>query len=95
MPFDGGPAEHAVRTQEMQVVEPADGIRRPTAGSWMVLAPVTERGEVIGLLELSLPDQPDTASLGEIAQLAHLLAFVVIANRRHTDLFEWGQRTVP
>jgi serine phosphatase RsbU (regulator of sigma subunit) len=27
--------------------------------------------------------------------LAHVLAFVVIANRRHTDLFEWGQRTRP
>jgi hypothetical protein len=23
------------------------------------------------------------------------LAFVVIANRRHTDLYEWGQRTRP
>jgi serine phosphatase RsbU (regulator of sigma subunit) len=30
-----------------------------------------------------------------VAQLAHLLAFVVIANRRHTDLYEWGQRTRP
>ena len=96
MPFDGGPAELAVRTQEMQVVEPDRGDRTSDGTeSWLVLAPVTERGEVIGLLELSLPDQPDTASLGEIAQLAHLLAFVVIANRRHTDLFEWGQRTRP
>ena len=34
-------------------------------------------------------------SRGEIARLAHLLAFVVIANRRHTDLYEWGQRTRP
>ena len=34
-------------------------------------------------------------TVAEIAQLAHLLAFVVIANRRHTDLFEWGQRTTP
>ena len=25
--------------------------------------------------------------------MAHVLAFVVIANRRHTDLFEWGQRS--
>src|SRR6185369_13570326 len=24
-----------------------------------------------------------------------ILAFVVIANRRHTDLFEWAQRTAP
>ena len=26
---------------------------------------------------------------------AHQLAYMVIANRRYTDLFEWGQRTVP
>ena len=31
----------------------------------------------------------------DVARLAHLLAFVVIANRRHTDLYEWGQRTRP
>ncbi len=24
-----------------------------------------------------------------------MLSFVIIANRRHTDLFEWGQRTAP
>ncbi|MDQ5808628.1 MAG: serine/threonine-protein phosphatase, partial [Actinomycetota bacterium] len=28
-------------------------------------------------------------------QAAHALAYVVIANRRYTDLFEWGQRSVP
>ena len=92
LPFDGGPAEIALRTQQVQVVA-LD--RVPGSGSWLVLAPVTERGEVIGLLELTLPDRPEAASLGEIARLAHLLAFVVIANRRHTDLYEWGQRTRP
>ena len=56
---------------------------------------MTERGEVIGLLELTLPDRPEAGSLGEVARLAHVLAFVVIANRRHTDLYEWGQRTRP
>jgi serine phosphatase RsbU (regulator of sigma subunit) len=58
-----------------------------------VLAPVTERGEAIGLLELYLPAEPEPDVVAEIGQLAHLLAFVVIANRRHTDLYEWGQRT--
>lgn len=90
-PFDGGPAERAVRTQEVQVAAPHP--RHADSDGWVVLAPVTERGEVIGLLELTLPDRPDTGTLGEIAELAHMLAFVVIANRRHTDLFEWGQRT--
>ena len=91
LPFDGGPAEQAVRTQELQVVGPGSGGSK----TWLVLAPVTERGEVIGLLELALPEQPDAAAIREIARLAHVLSFVVIANRRHTDLYEWGQRTRP
>jgi serine phosphatase RsbU (regulator of sigma subunit) len=93
LPFDGGPMEKAVGSQEVQVLAP-DGQAGTTRG-WTVLAPVTERGEVIGLLELHLPTEPASDDLGDIAQLAHLLAFVVIANRRHTDLYEWGQRTRP
>ncbi|GLL03089.1 PP2C family protein-serine/threonine phosphatase [Dactylosporangium matsuzakiense] len=87
LPFDGGPAEQALRTQTPQVLAGEEG--------WTVLAPVTERGEVIGLLELLLPSEPDERALAEIGRIAHLLGFVVIANRRHTDLFEWGQRTTP
>jgi serine phosphatase RsbU (regulator of sigma subunit) len=94
LPFDGGPAEVAVRSQTVQVVAPADGESSATSSrAWTVLAPVTERGEVLGLLELTLPDEPDDATLSDIGRIAHLLSFVIIANRRHTDLFEWGQRT--
>ncbi|HEX5862092.1 MAG TPA: PP2C family protein-serine/threonine phosphatase [Nocardioides sp.] len=96
LPFDGGPVERAVRTQQLQVVEPDAGDSGSgDSAPWLVLAPVTERGEVIGLLELALPGRPTSAATGEIARLAHLLGFVVIANRRHTDLYEWGQRTRP
>lgn len=87
MPYDGGPAEQALRTQTTQVVSQPEG--------WMVLAPVTDRGEAIGLLEMILPDEPAPPMLEEIGRTAHMLAFVVIANRRYTDLFEWGQRTTP
>jgi serine phosphatase RsbU (regulator of sigma subunit) len=94
LPFDGGPAEEAVRTQRVQVVPPAPGGSGDGGEErWLVLAPVTERGEVLGLLELSLPAEPDATTLTEIARIGHVLSFVVIANRRHTDLFEWGQRT--
>jgi len=94
LPFDGGVAEQAVRTQRAQVLDPqhphpGDG----PSGHWQVLATVTERGESIGLLELSLPHEPDADTVSEIERVAHLFAFVVIANRRHTDLFEWGQRS--
>ncbi|MEU9824645.1 PP2C family protein-serine/threonine phosphatase [Micromonospora chersina] len=87
LPFDGGPAEQALRTQTVQTLAQPDG--------WAVLAPVTDRGEAIGLLEMTLPDEPAPRTLEEIARTAHVLAFVVIANRRYTDLFEWGQRTTP
>jgi hypothetical protein len=33
--------------------------------------------------------------MADIAAAGHALAYVIIANRRHTDLFEWGQRTTP
>ncbi|MGC5028433.1 PP2C family protein-serine/threonine phosphatase [Micromonospora sp. DT229] len=87
LPFDGGPGEQALRSQTVQVVAQPD--------TWMVLAPVTDRGETLGLLEMILPDEPAPQVLDEIARTAHLLAYVVIANRRYTDLFEWGQRTTP
>ncbi|MER6591950.1 PP2C family protein-serine/threonine phosphatase [Micromonospora purpureochromogenes] len=87
LPFDGGPQEQALRSQRVQV--------RPSGDDHVVMAPVTQRGEAIGLLEISLPVEPDDATLAEISRAAHALAFVVIAARRHTDLFEWGQRTTP
>jgi serine phosphatase RsbU (regulator of sigma subunit) len=96
LPFDGGPAEQAIRTQQVQVVGPREERSASNGGGqWLVLAPVTERGEAIGVLELTLPAQPDATAVAEIARLAHVLAFVVIANGRHTDLYEWGQRTRP
>lgn len=96
LPFDGGPAEQTIRTQQVQVVGPdAERSASNGGGPWLVLAPVTERGEAIGVLELTVPDRPGPAAVAEIARLAHVLAVVVITNRRHTDLYEWGQRTRP
>ena len=91
--FDDGPVAAALRTQTVQVLPPLPGDSTGEAARWIVLAPVTERGEALGLLQLSLPAAPDASVLAQIARLGHLLAFVVIANRRHTDLFEWAQRS--
>lgn len=77
----------ALAEQAVQVDKEDDG--------WRVLAPVTNRGEAIGVLELLLADDPDEHDVAEVALAAHALAYVVIANRRYTDLFEWGQRSVP
>lgn len=74
-------------TQELQVTQDGE--------AWLVLLPVTERGDAIGILELSLPDRPDSETLDYLVAAAHALAYVLIASRRHTDLFEWAQRDVP
>lgn len=87
LPFDGGPVEQTLRDQTVRVVEPGGD------GLWTVLAPVTERGEILGLLELTLRAEPPPAELAEIRRTAHLLGFVIIASARHTDLYEWGRRT--
>lgn len=89
LPFDGGPAEQALRSQQVQVLPPGE------SRSWTVLAPVTERGEALGLLEIRLPDAPTEAAVAEARWTAHVLGYVLIASRRHTDLFEWGQRRTP
>lgn len=73
--------------QEIEVTNVGDAAR--------VLAPVSNRGEAIGVLELHLSQAPDEQTLADVSLAAHALAYVVIANRRYTDLFEWGQRSVP
>jgi serine phosphatase RsbU (regulator of sigma subunit) len=76
------------------LADQAVAVERGPAG-WRTIAPVTNRGEAIGVLELVLPVEPDEQCLADVALAAHTLAYVVIANRRYTDLFEWGQRSVP
>ena len=87
VPLAGTPYEHVIRTQRLQV--------HPAAEGAMVLAPVTDRGDVIGVLEMLLPADPDADTVDYIAAAAHALGYVVIVNRRFTDLFEWGQRSQP
>ncbi|MYU25268.1 GAF domain-containing SpoIIE family protein phosphatase [Streptomyces sp. SID8352] len=57
-----------------------------------VLAPVTNRGDTIGVLELSLPDA-DHDTLEQVEQAAHALAYIIVTDRRFTDLYHRGQRT--
>ena len=86
VPLVGSPHGRALTNQTLEVETGAHGSR--------LFAPVTNRGEAIGVLELSLPERPDEQTLSDVALAAHALAYVVIANRRFTDLFEWGQRSV-
>ena len=86
VPLEGTPQGRALAGQTVGV-ESGDGGTR-------LYAPVTNRGEAIGLLELRLADAPDEQTLADVALAAHALAYVVVANRRFTDLFAWGQRSV-
>ncbi|WP_329140435.1 serine/threonine-protein phosphatase [Streptomyces sp. NBC_01476] len=60
-----------------------------------VVAPVTNRGDAIGLLELFLPATPGAEVMREIGETAHALAYIVIANRSFTDVYQWSRRTIP
>ncbi|SEO91803.1 Serine phosphatase RsbU, regulator of sigma subunit [Trujillonella endophytica] len=87
VPLPGSRFERVLRSQQPEV-EPVDD-------AWRVTAPVTDRGDAIGLLEFVLPTEPPPDVVAEVCTAAHALGYVVIAARRHTDLFEWGQRSAP
>ncbi|MGW3407023.1 serine/threonine-protein phosphatase, partial [Streptomyces zhihengii] len=57
-----------------------------------VLAPVTNRGDTIGVLELFL-GQVTQDVLEQVEEAAHALAYIIVADRRFTDLYHWGNRS--
>lgn len=87
VPLAGTSHGRVLSSQAVEVENVDDGCR--------VFAPVSNRGEAIGVLEVLLHRSPDEQCLADVALAAHALAYVVIANRRFTDLFAWGQRSVP
>src|SRR5215218_4768725 len=87
LPLAGTVYERVLRTQQVDVERVGEGAR--------LTVPVTDRGDAIGLLEMTLPRYPVQSEITDIGSAAHALAYVVIAARRHTDVFEWGQRSTP
>lgn len=79
--------EQVLRSQQPDLGREGEGAR--------LIVPVTDRGDTIGVLELELPWYPDADAIAEITDAARTLAYVVVACRRHTDLFEWAQRSMP
>ncbi|MGW9493776.1 PP2C family protein-serine/threonine phosphatase [Streptomyces prasinus] len=79
--------DDVLRTQRPSVEDEGTLVR--------IVAPVTNRGDAIGLLELFLPATPDAEVMRAIGETAHALAYIVIANRSFTDVYQWGRRTVP
>ncbi|MDI5966472.1 PP2C family protein-serine/threonine phosphatase [Streptantibioticus silvisoli] len=89
IPLRGTLYDDVIRTQRPRVEDKGDG------APVRVVVPVTNRGDAIGLLELFLPMAPDVEVMREIGETAHALAYIVIANRSFTDLYQWGRRTIP
>ncbi|MER6136991.1 PP2C family protein-serine/threonine phosphatase [Streptomyces sp. NPDC001815] len=77
--------DEVLRTQKLvQAPEGGQGRR--------VLAPVTNRGDAIGVLELFLTQVTEDV-LEQVEEAAHALAYIIVTDRRFTDLYHWGNRT--
>lgn len=81
----GSVYDEVLRSQH-QYVEPED------QGGQRVITPVTNRGDCLGVLEVTL-QHADEATLEQIAEAAHVLAYIVVTDRRFTDLYHLGKRT--
>jgi hypothetical protein len=62
-------------------------------GRHVAMVPVTVRGEAVGVLEVDLVEAPTEAGVAHLRELGHAFGYLVAGTRRHTDLFEWGQRS--
>lgn len=87
LPMDGTVQGQVVRTQRVRV-------DRDSAAT-SVCVPVTARGEAIGVLDVRLPVDASDDAIEAVVTTGHALAYIVVTSRRYTDLFEWGQRSVP
>ncbi|MGW2583638.1 PP2C family protein-serine/threonine phosphatase [Streptomyces virginiae] len=86
VPLAGSSAYDEVLGSQRLVLE-ADGEQ-----GQRVLAPVTNRGDTIGVLELFLT-QVTQDVLEQVEEAAHALAYIIVTDRRFTDLYHWGNRT--
>ncbi|WP_374984438.1 PP2C family protein-serine/threonine phosphatase [Streptomyces fradiae] len=93
-PREGRPERAALRhsvyervLRDQRLHEEPDG-----EGGVLMVVPVTNRGDCVGLLELALPAADDEVR-DQVARAAHALAYIVVTDRRFTDLYHWGRRT--
>ncbi len=85
IPLDGSVYNEVLRTQK--VVTVANGSREQR-----VFAPVSNRGDAIGVLEVRLTHVTQDV-LEQVEEVAHALAYIIVTDRRFTDLYHWGNRT--
>ncbi|MET7686862.1 PP2C family protein-serine/threonine phosphatase [Streptomyces sp. NPDC005483] len=81
-----GSVYDSVLRSQRQHVEP-DG-----QGGLRVITPVSNRGDCIGVLEVSLQSADDTV-LQQVHDASHALAYIIVTDGRFTDLYHLGRRT--
>lgn len=99
---DKGNAQQEPRTEHVpladssvydEVLRTQKVVRAPQDGQGQrVLAPVTNRGDTIGVLEMFLTEVTEDV-LEQVEEAAHALAYIIVTDRRFTDLYHWGNRT--
>ncbi len=82
----GSAYEEVLRTQLPKREQDDDGVR--------VVLPVTNRGDCLGVLEVTVP-RLDEEVLAQLGRAAHALAYVIVTDRRFTDRYHRGRRTTP
>lgn len=80
----GSAYERVLRTQQPWQEQVDDGVR--------VVLPVTNRGDCVGVLEVTVPSC-DEEVLAQLGEAAHALAYVIVTDRRFTDRYHSGRRT--
>ncbi|WP_069773470.1 PP2C family protein-serine/threonine phosphatase [Streptomyces sp. LUP30] len=86
VPLEGSSVyDDVLRTQKLVQAPQGDQGQR-------VLAPVTNRGDAIGVLELFLTEVTEDV-LEQVEEVAQALAYIIVTDRRFTDLYHWGNRT--
>ncbi|MGW1728449.1 PP2C family protein-serine/threonine phosphatase [Streptomyces sp. NPDC002306] len=81
----GSVYDGVLRSQRQHVTPDGRGGRR-------VITPVSNRGDCIGVLEVTLQCSDDTV-LRQVREAAHALAYIIVTDRRFTDLYHLGRRT--
>ncbi|MFD7004181.1 PP2C family protein-serine/threonine phosphatase [Streptomyces mirabilis] len=83
--LQGSVYDSVLQSQSQHVESDGQGGRR-------VITPVSNRGDCIGVLEVTLQSADDTV-LRQVREAAHALAYIIVTDGRFTDLYHLGRRT--
>lgn len=87
MPVEDSAAGRAYLTQEELLI--------PRDGGTLVLVPVSLRSEQLGVLYVEVPGEPAPETVEGLRQAATVVAYVIFAAGRYTDMYEQARRQKP